>query len=120
MQLAKYAQGHPVDGLDRLNERLQAQVPLCVCTDLTKYGVEYVDRPTDMIDGPGSPYYPAIAEAAQAECRFLIGSQQEDGSWPVPWKWWNEYTAEYEVAAYWWKAHIVLKHITFLKNFGAI
>jgi hypothetical protein len=38
----------------------------------------------------------------------------------VPWKWWNEYTAEYEVAANWWKAHIVLKHIVYLRNFGKI
>lgn len=120
LQLAKYAEGHGITGLDRLAERLRVQVPMCVCTDLTKYGVEYVDRPTDMIDGPAHPCYPLIAEAAQAECQFLIDSQLPDGSWPVPWKWWNEYTAEYEVAAYWWKAHIVLKHIVYLRNFGKI
>ena len=120
LRLAEFAQGHPIIGLDRLQERLHAQVPMCVCTDLSKYGVEYVDRPTDLIDGPAHPCYPLIAEAAQAECDFLIRSQLPDGSWPVPWKWWNEYTAEYEVAAYWWKAHIVLKHITYLKNFGKI
>ena len=120
MQLAKYAQGHPVDGLDRVAERLRAQVPLCVCTDLTKYGIEYVDRPTDLIDGPQHPFYPLIAEAAQAECRFLIDSQQPDGAWPVPWQWYNEYTSEFAVAKVWWQGHIVLKHITYLKNFGAL
>lgn len=120
MQLAKYAQGHPVDGLDRLEARLHEAVPLCVCTDLTKYGVEYVDRPTDLIDGPAHPFYPAVAEAAQAECRFLIDSQQEDGAWPVPWQWYNEYKDEFAVARVWWQGHIVLKHITYLKNFGAI
>ena len=30
------------------------------------------------------------------------------------------YTAEYEAATYWWKAHIVLKHIVYLRNFGKI
>jgi len=120
MQLVQYGNGHPIDGLDRVTERLHEQVRLCVCTDLSKYGVEYVDRPTDLITGPMSPYYADIAEAADAECRFLIDSQLEDGSWPVPWKWWNEYSDEFAVAATWWKGHIVLKHITYLKNFGMI
>lgn len=120
IRLAEYAKGHDIPGLDALEERLHAQVPLCVCHDLSKYGVEYVDRPTDLIDGPQHPYYPDIAEAADAECQFLIDSQLPDGSYPVPWKWWNEYTAEYEVAAMWWKGHIVLKHMVYLKNFGRI
>lgn len=120
LRLAKYAQGHDVPGLDALAERLHMIAPMCVCSDLSKYGVEYVDRPTDLIDGPESPYYPDIAETADAECRFLIASQQEDGAWPVPWKWWTEYTAEFEVARVWWQGHIVLKHITYLKNFGVI
>lgn len=119
-QLARYAHGHPVDGLDRLTERLRACVPLCVCADLTKYGVEYVDRPTDLIDGPQHPFYPLMTDAAQAECRFLISSQQEDGAWPVPWQWYNEYTSEFAVAKVWWQGHIVLKHITFLRNFGML
>ena len=120
MQLAHFTQGHPLNGLDRLHARLMEQVPLCVCTDLSKYGVEYVDRPTDLIDGPSHPFYPVIAEAAKAECRFLIDSQQEDGAWPVPWQWYNEYKDEFAVARVWWQGHIVLKHITYLKNFGAI
>ena len=119
-QLAKYGAGHPLTGIEVLQERLTACVPLCVCTDLSKYGVEYVDRPTDLIDGPQHPWYPLMAEAAEAECRFLIDSQQPDGAWPVPWQWYNEYTAEFEVAKVWWQAHITLKHITYLKNFGAI
>lgn len=118
LRLLENAQGHPVKRLDALEERLHAQLPLCVCPDLSKYGVEYVDRPTDLIDGPQHPFYRDIAEIADAECRFLIDSQLPDGSWPVPWKWWTEYTAEYEVAANWWKGHIVLKHITYLRNFG--
>ena len=73
-----------------------------------------------MIDGPERPWYPLMADAARAECDFLIESQLADGSWPVPWKWWNEYTDEFAVAAMWWKSHIVLKHILFLKNFGKI
>ena len=120
MQLAEYAKGHDVPDLDRLQERLHTVAQLCVCRDMSKYGVEYVDRPTDLIDGPQSPYYPDIAETADAECRFLTESQQEDGAWPVPWKWWNEYTAEFEVARVWWQGHIVLKHITYLRNFGAL
>ena len=117
-RLAEFGKGHDIPGLSEMSARLDAMAPLCVCTDLTKYGVEYVDRPTDLIDGPQHPWYPLMAEAAQAECSFLIESQLPDGSWPVPWKWWNEFTAEYEVAAYWWKAHIVLKHIVYLRNFG--
>ena len=120
MRLAEFGQGHDIPGLEELSARLSDFVPLCVCTDLSKYGVEYVDRPTDLITGPKHPWYPLMAEASHAECDFLIRSQLADGSWPVPWKWWNEFTAEYEVAAMWWKSHIVLKHIVFLKNFGKV
>ena len=120
MRLAENAKGHSLKGLDALTSRLHELTPLCVCHDLSKYGVEYVDRPTDLIDGPAHPFYPDIAKAALAECDILISSQLPDGSWPVPWKWWNEYTAEYEVAAYWWKGHIVLKHIVYLRNFGKV
>ena len=119
-RLAQYGRGHDIPRFDEMVERLNILAPLCVCTDLTKYGVEYVDRPTDMINGPEHPWYPLMAEAAQAECDFLIESQLADGSWPVPWKWWNEYTDEFAVAANWWKGHIVLKHILFLKKFGKI
>ncbi len=120
MQLAAFAQEHDIKGLAQLQERLRTLVPMCVCADLSKYGVEYVDRPTDLIDGPAHPCYPHIAEAAHAECQFLIDSQLPDGSWPVPWKWWNEYTDEFAVAASWWKGHIVLKHIIYLRNFGKV
>lgn len=120
MRLAEFATGHDLTGLDQLTDRLHATAPLCVCTDLSLYGVRYVDRPTDLINGPQSPWYPDIAAAADAECQFLIDSQLADGSWPVPWKWWTEYTDEFAVAASWWKGHIVLKHILYLKNFGKI
>ncbi len=120
LRLAEFAQGHDLAGLDRLEARLHVLVPLCICTDLSKYGVEYVDRPTDLIDGPAHPFYPDAAAAAEAECQFLIDSQLEDGSWPVPWKWWTEFTDEFAVAANWWKGHIVLKHIVYLRNFGRI
>ena len=120
MRLAEFGQGHDIPGLNELSARLNDFVPLCVCTDLSRYGVEYVDRPTDLINGPKHPWYPLMAEAAHAECDFLLRSQLADGSWPVPWTWWNEFTAEYEVAAMWWKSHITLKHIVFLKNFGKV
>jgi len=119
MRLAEFGQGHDIPGLNALSARLTG-MPLQVCTDLSKYGVEYVDRPTDLIDGPEHPWYPLIAQAARMECDFLIESQLPDGSWPVPWRWHNEFTAEYEVAAMWWKSHIVLKHIVYLKNFNRV
>ena len=119
-QLATFGQGHDIPGFEEMVVRLNSLAPRCVCTDLSRYGVEYVDRPTDLIDGPSHPWYPLIVAAAEAECNFLIDTQLPDGSWPVPWKWWNEFTAEYEVAAMWWKGHIVLKHILYLKNFGHI
>ncbi len=120
MRLLQYSEGHVIPGHDEAYERMHAQVRRNICPDLSKYGAEYVDRPTDLIDGPDSPWYDDIAETAQAECDFLISSQHADGSWPVPWQWWNEYTKEYEVAANWWKGHIVLKHILYLRSFGRI
>lgn len=86
---------------------------------MSKYSVEYVDRPTDLIDGPAHPYYPDIAGTAQAECQFLMDSQLADGSWPVPWTWCND-DREFVIAEDWWKGHIALKHILYLRHFGRI
>ncbi len=120
LQLLEYGQGHDIPRLEEARERMHAQVALNVCTDLSKYGVEYANCPSDLISGPDNPYYPDIAETALAECDFLIASQHEEGSWPVPWQWWTEYAKEYEVAANWWKGHIVLKHALYLRNFGRL
>ncbi|MDD6050461.1 MAG: hypothetical protein PUC00_04195 [Clostridiales bacterium] len=117
LRLAQMGKGHDIPGLCALEAALHAQVRHNICPDLSKYGVEYVDRPTDLIDGPAHPCYPDIAETAQAECQFLVDSQRSDGSWPVPWTWCNEYR-EFAVAEDWWKGHIVLKHMLYLRHFG--
>lgn len=119
VRLAQFCEGHDVPRLGQLRAALHEEMQRCICTDLSKYGVEYVDRPTDLIDGPAHPYYPDMASAADAECQFLLDSQLADGSWPVPWTWCNGYK-EFEVAANWWKGHIVLKHILYLRNFGKL
>ena len=42
-RLAQYGKGHGIPRFDEMVERLDTLAPLCVCTDLSKYGVEYVE-----------------------------------------------------------------------------
>ena len=44
-RLAEFAPGHPLTGLEELNARRDAIAPLCVCHDLSKYGVNTSTAP---------------------------------------------------------------------------
>lgn len=99
---------------------LHAAIRQTVCTDANKWHTEYVCHPSSLISGADSPFLKDIGmDAARAECVFLLETQQEDGSWPVVWKWWTPYP-EYEVAANWWKSQIIMERMLFLRGFGAI
>ncbi len=91
-----------------------------ICTDPEKWRTDYVCRPSMLFSSAKDPFCADFAEAIQAECAMLPETQGEDGSWPVPWAWYTEYTKEFEVAKNWWKGHIILERMLFLRAFGRL
>ena len=43
-----------------------------------------------------------FAEIAEYECKYIIKSQLEDGSWGIPWGW-SDHPEEWTIAKKWWK-----------------
>lgn len=97
---------------DKLNEEVNANI----CRDTEKWRTEYVCLPSRFIDSKDNMFYAGNEELIQKELELTRESQLADGSYIVPWLWYNEYK-EYELAANWWKSRILINKIRFLKAF---
>ncbi len=102
------------EGFEAMLHKAVRQV---VCTDPEKWRTEYVCRPSMLVSSAASPFCADMAEAIPAECAFIRESQEDDGAWPVPWEWWLPYR-EFEVAKNWWKSHIIIERMLFLRAFS--
>lgn len=100
-----------------LRECLDTQLRCCLDGVAEKWGKEYAAMPSDLIPTKASPFYLGNAEIVQAQCDYILRSQLPDGSFIVPWQWWNDHK-EYEIAALWWKSDIIIKNMLHLRAFG--
>lgn len=50
-------------------------------------------------------------------CEILREIGFEDGSYAVPWIWYNDYK-EFTLAENWWKSILLIKYMGFLREFG--
>lgn len=98
-------------------DKLKEEVNADICRDTEKWRTEYVCLPSKFIDSKDNMFYAGNEELIQKELEFTRESQLADGSYTVPWLWYNEYK-EYELAANWWKSRILIDKILFLKAFG--
>ncbi|MBQ9947052.1 MAG: hypothetical protein IJO91_01565 [Oscillospiraceae bacterium] len=105
--------------MERFKECLIRQVNSEICHDISKYGKEYVPLPSNFIHSPDSLFYAGNEELIAAECRLITEGQLPDGSYPVPWQWWTDYS-EFHVSANHWKSIIITNNMRFLKAFGGI
>lgn len=100
-------------------EKLRSQVRMSICTDPEKWDKEYTARPSHFGITPESPFYEEFAELCLAECEFYRKKQLQDGSYPVTWKWWNDYP-EFEAAKIRWQGVITLLNMRFMKAHGQV
>jgi len=105
--------------LHRLAAELQTQVHASITQDTSKWTVEYATKPSAFRITPHSMFYQDNAQIADYECRFIRETQQEDGSWPITWQWWNDYK-EYTLSAAWWRAVFCIENVQFLKEHGKL
>ena len=101
-----------------LRECLDAQLRCCLDGAQEKWGKEYVAMPSDLIASKASPFYAANADVVHAQCDYIRRSQLPDGSFIVPWQWWNDHK-EYDIAVLWWKGDIIVKNMLHLQAFDS-
>lgn len=103
---------------DELKEKLHKSINKLIVTDTSEWG-GYVCLPHCFINSKESEYYPDNKKAADQECEYIIKTQLADGSWDVPWGW-GDYPDEWAVSKNWWKGHIIIERLLYLRGFGRI
>ena len=66
-----------------------------------------------------SEFFEEHRKTAERECEFLLNSQLNDDSWPIPWQW-DEYPEEWAVSRNWWKGHVIVENLRYLKGLHRI
>ena len=103
--------------MEKFADKLKQEVNADICRDTEKWKTEYVCLPSKFINSRDNMFYAGNEELVQKEIEMLSECQLDDGSYIVPWLWYNEYK-EYELAANWWKSRMLINNIRFLKAFG--
>lgn len=102
--------------MEEFRKKLIDEVNADICRDTEKWETEYVCKPSAFIHSRVSMFYKGNEELVKRECEIIAKSQLEDGSFVVPWQWFNDYK-EFPLAKNWWKSVIVIEKMRFLKEF---
>lgn len=103
--------------MEEFAEILKKEVNANICPDTEKWKTEYVCKPSAFISDKNSIFYEENRELVEAECRIIAETQLSDGSFTVPWQWYNEYK-EFLLAENWWKSVLIIEKLSFLKEFS--
>ncbi len=98
-----------------LKQKLHESVNRLIETDTSKWD-SYVCKPSGFINSKKSEFYPDNKEIAEYECRHIINTQSEDGSWDVAWNW-AAYPDEWAISKNWWKGNNIVLNLLYLKGF---
>lgn len=110
------ANGRLVD-MELFKAKLKEQVNANICRDTQKWSKEYVALPSSFIQSKNSIFYKDNAILLEEECRLIKETQLVDGSYPLPWTWYNDYE-EFKVSENQWKGAIAVNNMLILKEFG--
>lgn len=102
-----------------LKTKLKNDVNNCICKDISKWGTEYVCKPSKFIKSRESLFYDDNIELVEYECEFIKNSQLKSGEWNISWRW-NNYDREFAISENWWKSQIIISNLMYLKNFGQL
>lgn len=87
--------------------------------DLAAWETGYICKPSAFFNRRTSRFYQANQQLAAYECDFIRRTQEADGSWPTPWTW-ADYPIEWSISRNWWKGHIALSNLLFIKGIEQI
>lgn len=101
----------------RFGERLLRETLSCVERDSKKWS-EYSAWPIWFSRTPQSFASEELADLVTENLQFLAATQLEDGSWPVPWEWSNDFIDDWKRAKLEWKGILTLKYLKAFRAFG--
>ena len=104
--------------VDILEKCLRTSVNHAIEHDVTKWS-GYCAKPSQYFLNKESVFYLDNKETADYECEYIMKEQLPDGSYPVTWTWGTEYK-EFEIAANWWKSHIIITNMLYLQGMGKL
>ncbi|HIS67924.1 MAG TPA: hypothetical protein IAA58_00950 [Candidatus Gallacutalibacter stercoravium] len=94
---------------------LRQKVSASITQDTAQWEAGYACRPSQYFCTKSDPLYQDNRIMADYECSFIKSTQQQDGSWVVPWCW-ESYPEQWAVSKNWWKSHIIIKNLLYLKG----
>lgn len=102
--------------LDVLSKLLSDWIGKTICSDIEKYGVEYVTAPSDIFSGMYMEFISEeIKPMIKAELDIIGKLQKEDGGFDISWQWYTEYE-EFNQARIWWRPRVTLEKLLFVKE----
>ncbi len=102
-----------------LRHKLIKQVRALITTDTDLWKTSYVCKPSQFINSRDSIFYPDNKDIAEQEADFIISSISPEGIWDVTWSW-SDYPDAWAISRNWWKGHIAVNNMLYLKNFGRL
>jgi len=105
---------HDVIDLVTAKKNIENKLEEIICSDISKYGVEYVPVPSDFFVGIYKEFITDdIRPLIETEKKVLEKLQKEDGGFDISWKWYTEYE-EFETARSWWRPKLTMDKLLFV------
>ncbi len=102
--------------LNSVRRSLEKKVEELVCTDSSKYGVEYVPAPSYF----DSDFLPeTLLGLIEEELASLDRQQMEDGGFEICWKWSTPYPEEARQARDWSRPRVTMEKLLFYQRWKA-
>jgi hypothetical protein len=116
MEYCEKAEVTDLFSMNELKNRLATLVRKCITKDTSIWATSYVCKPSVFFNTPKSIFYPDNKEIAAYECDFIKNTRNSEGVWEVTWGW-AGYPGEWAISKNWWKSHIAVSNMLYLRNF---
>ncbi|WP_034439036.1 hypothetical protein [Clostridium ihumii] len=102
--------------MDEFKELLQKQIKQVITYDTKIWNTDYICKPSLFINSKSSDFYLENKDICDFEYKFILKTQDDDGSWKVTWEW-NDYLEQWAISKNWWKSDIIIKNIKYIREF---
>ena len=93
----------------------QKQIKKVITYDTKIWSTDYICKPSLFINSKSSDFYLENKEICDFEYKFILKTQNEDGSWGVTWEW-NDYPEQWSISKNWWQSDIIIKNIKYIRE----
>lgn len=98
-----------------LKGMLMEKVSSLITKDYDSWKTSYICKPSQFFNNMDNIFYLDNKESADYECKYIITSQLDDGSYHIPWGW-SDYQYEWSISKNWWKSHLIINNMLYLKG----